>query len=375
MTRGFIPFPVFILIMSFLYIRLSRGLKPSSGKNIFLIGIFSFCTLMLIVQNFISSGGIPLTIIFYISGFVMGGLVLAPPVFFIETMASFFLPARRKLLVFASLGLLAMLSAVTLVNGMQAPVVREIHISLARLPGELDGFTVVQLSDLHIEETTPVNRLEAVVDKTNALNPHLVVITGDLVGSITGPIDTYVSILSRLRAVNGVLAVTGNHEFGNSGRTFKRLIAGTGIQVLRGEHVTLDNGIQVAGVDDPQGMKGKSEMNAALNAALKGVSAGRLKILLSHRPWVFDLAAAFNIDLQLSGHTHAGQLPPLDWLAHIYYRYPYGIYRKGDACLYTSCGAGTWAYLPMRLFSRNEIVKIILHKNKKDDNKKNTRLL
>ena len=362
-VRGFIPLLVYLLIMGFVYIRMVRGLKLSRAWKIFLIVFFVLTTIVFILSSkFTVQKAVPEMV--YAGGCLMGLLLIALSVFFFEVIVSFSFPAKRRAWVLISLSLVFILSLVSLVKGLQVPVVREIRVPIKNLPQHLSGFTIVQLSDLHLEGAAPVSRLERIVDRTNALNPDLVVITGDLIGSLNLVLDKYLSVLSRLKAVNGVLAVNGNHEYGRGGRTFKKLIAGTGIRVLINEHITLDNGIQVAGLEDPHGFKNQKEkMRSDLKTALKGIDPLRPVILLSHRPGIFDDALALNVDLQLSAHTHAGQIPPLDMLTYIYYKYPYGLYREKDAYLYTSSGSGTWGYLPMRLFSSNEIVKIILQKD------------
>jgi len=363
-VRGFIPLPVYLLIMAFIYIRLARGLKLSRAGRIFLIVFFALTVILFIICSK-PAVQMAVPVMIYASGYLMGTLLIALSVFFFEIIVSFAFPAGRKHWVLVSLVLVFILSLVSLAKGLQVPGVREIRVPVKTLPHHLSGFTVVQLSDLHLEDVTPVSRLEKIVDDTNALNPGLIVITGDLMGSLIYGVEKYSLVLSRLKAVNGVLAVTGNHEFDNSSRTFEKLIANTGIRVLRNEHITLDNGIQVAGVEDPQGLKNEKEKTGPdLRAALKDIDPVRPVILLSHRPSIFDDAFKFKIDLQLSAHTHAGQIPPLDLLSYIYYKYPYGLYEKQEAYLYTSSGSGTWGYLPMRLFSRNEIVKIVLQKDR-----------
>jgi len=359
-VRGFIPLPVYLLIMGFIYLRIAGGLKLSPAWRIFLIVFFVAAVILLILCSK-PAVQMAVPIMIHVGGFLMGTLLIALPVFFFEMIASFAFPAGRKHWVSASLSLVFILSPVSLARGMQAPRVREIRVPVKNLPQHLSGFIIVQLSDLHLEAGAPVSRLKRIVDKTKSLKPGLIVITGDLTGSLNYGTEKYSLVLSRLKAANGVLAVTGNHEFGNSGRTFEKLIANTGIRVLHNEHINLDNGIQVAGVEDPQGLKNEKEKTGPdLRAALKGIDHSKPVILLSHRPGIFNDALTLGIDLQLSAHTHAGQIPPLDLLSYIYYKYPCGLYGKQGAYLYTSSGSGTWGYLPMRLFSSNEIVKIVL---------------
>ena len=141
---------------------------------------------------------------------------------------------------------------------------------------------------------------------------------------------------------------------------FIEIAKNSNITVLRNEKITIADAFELAGIDDKTGRR-FSEVGSDLNSALKNVDFTKPVILLSHQPDIFDEAAKLGVDLQLSGHTHAGQIPPMDLIVMLAFKYPYGLYRKNGSYLYTTSGTGIWGP-PMRLFSRCEIVKIVLEK-------------
>jgi predicted MPP superfamily phosphohydrolase len=201
------------------------------------------------------------------------------------------------------------------------------------------------------------------VDATNSLKPDLIVMTGDLIDASICNSKALCDSLSKLNAKHGVLAITGNHDFYSGIETFMSIAADTHMKVLRNENTTIAGAVQVAGIDDPEAKsfhEGERNISKALEYPRK-IDHSKPLILLSHRPDVFKEAAAKDVDIMLSGHTHWGQVPPMDLLVWITMKYSWGFYRLGDSILYTTSGTGTWGP-PMRLFSRPEIVKLVLRK-------------
>ena len=164
--------------------------------------------------------------------------------------------------------------------------------------------------------------------------------------------------LKKLKSRHGVFAVTGNHEFYAGINMFMDVAKNSNITVLRNEKITIADSIELAGIDDKAGTR-FSEVGSDLKLALKNIDFTKPVILLSHRPDIFNEAEKSGVDLQLSGHLHAGQIPPMDLIVMLAFKYPYGLYRKNGSYLYTTSGTGIWGP-PMRLFSRCEIVKIVL---------------
>ncbi|UCH98330.1 MAG: metallophosphoesterase [Candidatus Aminicenantes bacterium] len=266
----------------------------------------------------------------------------------------------RQQIVFGTFVVLILTSFYSIFNGLRLPMVKEIHLAMAKLPEELNGFTIVQLSDLHLGGVAKPEWLEQVVKKINALHPHLVVITGDLIeeNGWNENGKPYAEALKKLKSIHGVYAVSGNHDVYEGGKNFSGITKEAGITLLNNQTVTVAGGIQLAGICDPHG-KAYNRPGADIDKALKNIDPSLPVIFLSHRPEYFKVAMEYGIDLQLSGHTHAGQIPPMDLLVMLGYHYPYGLYQEGDSYIYTSCGTSVLK-VPMRLFSRNEIVKIVL---------------
>jgi predicted MPP superfamily phosphohydrolase len=229
---------------------------------------------------------------------------------------------------------------------------------MEKLPPKMSGFTIVQLSDMHIEVFNNPKRTAAMVDMVNALNPDLVVITGDLIDGNVLKEPQFCLQLKRLNPKYGTLAITGNHDYYGGIETFYGLAACSGIKILKNESVTIADSIEVAGLDDDEGYRGRGG-GPDLDKALKNCDPQKPIILLYHRPLGFDEAIKKGVGLQLSGHTHAGQIPPMDIIVWLYYKYPNGLYKEGHSYIYTTSGTDVWR-TPMRFLTRNEIIHITL---------------
>lgn len=269
-----------------------------------------------------------------------------------------FVPNHMRLLAIIALCLSGLISIVSLVNGLQKPVIKEVTVPMKKLPAHLAGFSIVHLSDVHLEPYKSKNVIGYIVDKVNELKPDLVVITGDLIDSNICEDVTFCEHLGRFNSTHGVVAVTGNHEFYAGMDIFNELAERSNIKILRNESVTIADALQIVGLDDNEGRRFDSK-GPDLDTAMKGCDPAKPVILLYHRPTDFAEAVQKGVDLQLSGHVHGGQIPPIDFLAWIVYSYPAGLFKKDDSYIYTSYGTGYWGP-PMRFLSRSEIVKITL---------------
>jgi uncharacterized protein len=230
----------------------------------------------------------------------------------------------------------------------------DVAVRLARLPRALDGFTIVQISDLHVGLTIQRPFVESIVEKANALKPDLIAITGDLVDGSTSDLAALVEPLARLRARHGVLFCSGNHDHYSGWRSWKAYLPGLGIRPLDNERIDLD-GIDIAGIQD---LAGRPD----LAQALAGRDPERELILLAHRPRMIDAATRAGVGLQLSGHTHGGQIQPFGAFVRLSEPYIAGLHRHTPATqIYVSRGTGYWGP-PMRLFAPAEIARIILVK-------------
>ena len=263
-----------------------------------------------------------------------------------------------------ALGLISTgLSAVGVWQAIRVPDVKTMEIVLPRLPAELDGLRIVQLTDLHASRLLQAPWLQAVVDKTNALKPDLILITGDLVdGSPRARVDD-VQPLKDLRARYGVFAIPGNHEYYVDYVHWLPAFEHLGLHMLLNEHVLIThNGrdLVLAGVTDKAAQPFKLPEPDIIKA-LKGAPAGDPVILLSHRPGGALVNAGQGVDLQLSGHTHGGQIlgPHLiaKWANEGFVS---GLYAVAGMQLYVSNGTGLWNGFPVRLGRPSEITEIVL---------------
>ncbi len=282
---------------------------------------------------------------------------------------SIFDPERRAIILrgfgFAALGTTGVLSGFSLWNGLRPVTVKSFDITLNRLPKSLSGLRIVQITDLHIGPMIDGKWMQEVMDKVNALKPDLIAITGDLVDGSVAELGRHVAPLADLTTPHGVYFITGNHEYYSGVEEWCAHVASLGIRVLRNERVTITAGDQgetfdLAGVDD--WMSGQFPgQGHDLPKALAGRDPNKALILLAHQPAAINEAAAHGVDLQLSGHTHGGQIWPFKWLVHLVQPYVAGLHRHRDTNtqIYVSPGTGYWGP-PMRLGTTAEITHITL---------------
>jgi len=246
--------------------------------------------------------------------------------------------------------------------GLKRLVVKRIEIPLPKLPRELDGFTIAQLSDLHLDLVHGKNWLASVVERTNALEPDLIAITGDLAeGSVT-QFAGEVEPLRDLSAPHGIFFVTGNHEYFHDLPGWLGLLSGFGVRVLRNERVFIgggNGGFDLAGVDDHDGGRIAPGHGPDLPKALQDRDASHPVVLLAHQPRIIDDAVRHGVDLVLSGHTHGGQIWPFSYLVYLQQPYVKGLKERDGTKLYLSSGTGFWGP-PMRLGTTAEITLITL---------------
>ena len=238
----------------------------------------------------------------------------------------------------------------------------EVPIRLSKLPKALDGLTIVQLTDLHVSHIIRRPFVEELVRRTNALKPDLVAITGDLVDGNVDQLAEAVAPLRNLKSRYGTFFVTGNHDYYWGDRQWAAALSRMDIQVLRNRLVRIGDAgasFDLVGVDDWGARNMRQRGGYDLQRAIVGRTADRAAVLLAHEPANFENAVTSGMDLQLSGHTHGGQLFPMTALVGMRWRYSRGLYTHGDGQLYVSRGIGFWGP-PLRVGSSPEIVKVIL---------------
>jgi hypothetical protein len=268
--------------------------------------------------------------------------------------------ARLQALLAGGVGIGASLLA--LWRGHQRPRLQRVALRIRDWPRELDGFRIVQISDLHIGARLRRSFAAAVVARVNALEPDLIAITGDLVDGRPEELRDEVEPFGKLCARHGCFFVTGNHDHYSGEELWVAQLQTLGIQALRNERVTIESrgaSFVLAGVDDHRGGFGASTED--LPRALAGRDPGLPVVLLAHDPNSFAEASAMGVDLQLSGHTHGGQLWPFRYAVRLVTPWVAGLYQVAGAQLYVSCGTGYWGP-PMRLGAPAEITELTLRR-------------
>ncbi len=275
-------------------------------------------------------------------------------------------PTRRVLVgraMAAGVGILATGAAAWGVRSALGEVmVRRHRVPLKRLPAGMDGLTIAQLTDVHVGPTIGREFIEQIVAQTNALKPDVIVITGDLVDGDVETLREHTAPLAKLSAPLGVYFVTGNHEYYSGADAWLAELARLGIRALRNERVELRRGadaIDLAGVDDWSSKQFGRGHGHDLERAMKGRDPEREVVLLAHQPKSIVEAAKHGIGLQLSGHTHGGQIFPWNFFVRLQQPYVAGMHRHGESFIYVSRGTGYWGP-PMRVGIPAEIAHLTL---------------
>ncbi len=242
--------------------------------------------------------------------------------------------------------------------------VKRLTVRLKKLPEALRGLRLVQLTDMHVGPTIGRNFVEDIVGKVNELDADIVAITGDLIDGSVEELGEAVRPLGRLRAKHGTYFVTGNHEYYSGADEWLTFLLEIGVRPLRNEHVEVgDNGasIHVAGVDDWTAHQFGNGHGSDMSRALEGRDETKPVVLLAHQPVHFDQAKEHGVDLQISGHTHGGQIFPFGFLTRLVQPFLSGLHRRGDSQIYVSSGTGYWGP-PMRIAAPSEITLIELER-------------
>ena len=243
------------------------------------------------------------------------------------------------------------------------PVVRRVPVTIPGLGRDLDGLRIVTFSDGHLSATYGGRRFERLVELVNEQRPDVVAIVGDLVDSDLSELREEAAPLADLVSGQGVYFVTGNHEYFVDTEPWLRHLPTLGVDVLRNERVPIRSGaatFDLAGIDDrTAASSGLPGHGADLDAALDGRDDSTPVVLLAHQPVMVEQARAAGVALQLSGHTHGGQLWPFDYAIRLDQPSVEGLSRHGDTQLYVTSGAGYWGP-PMRIGARPEVTVVEL---------------
>ncbi len=265
----------------------------------------------------------------------------------------------------SALAVIALTPAITLIGYFMArrvaPVV-DVEVAVEGLHAALEGFTIAQISDLHIGPTIKRPFVQAIVERVNRLEADMVAITGDLVDGSVGDLAHHAEPLASLESRHGTYVVTGNHEYYSGAHAWIRELRRLGTRVLINEHVVLDHdgaALTIAGVTDWSAHHFDPSHRSDPHGAAHGSPDSATKVLLAHQPRSAHLAASAGYQLQLSGHTHGGQFWPWNLFVRLQQPFTAGLKRVGDMWIYVSRGTGYWGP-PMRFGIPSEITLIRL---------------
>lgn len=255
-----------------------------------------------------------------------------------------------------------LLTVLGFLNARRTPIVREVDIPLPNLPPGLEGFRIVQITDVHVGPTIKREFLARVVARVNTLDAHLIAITGDLVDGSVSALRSHVTPLRELQSRHGTFFVAGNHDFYSGIDAWLRELHGLGMTVLHNQHVHIDhdtNTLVLGGISDYGGWQFGEEHRSDPQRALLGARNDVPKILLAHQPRSAAAAAAAGFHVQISGHTHGGQFLPWNFLVPLQQPVTAGLHRLDGMWLYVSRGTGYWGP-PKRLGAPSEITLLRL---------------
>lgn len=240
---------------------------------------------------------------------------------------------------------------------LRGPRVKRVTVPLAKVPRAAHGYRIAVVSDIHLGPILGRAHSRRIVDTINSTQPDLIAIVGDLVDGTVENLGSAAEPLAQLRARHGSFFVTGNHEYFSGADAWVDHVRELGLRPLRNERVEIAAGFDLAGVDD---VAGESEgQGPDFTRALGDRDRARAAVLLAHQPIVIHDAVHHGVDLQLSGHTHGGQLWPGNYLAELANPTVAGLERYGDTQLYVSRGAGAWGP-PVRVGAPSDITIVEL---------------
>jgi predicted MPP superfamily phosphohydrolase len=360
---------VFLLLHVYIGVRL---LSPFDvGVQVLGAAVLAVCFLLLPTSWWIREGRTPWAVLvpWIATGFFSSLLVLTVARDMSVAILAFAASAEAvdAWVRISALGVMALTPLITLIGFFMArrvaPVVN-VDIPVTGLPAALEGFTIAQISDIHVGPTIKRNFVEAIVDRVNRLDADMVAITGDIVDGSVKDLAHHTEPLGRLESRHGTYVVTGNHEYYSGAHAWIRELRRLGAHVLMNEHVVLNHdgaNITVAGVTDYSAQHFDASHKSDPQGAAAGMPADTPSVLLAHQPRSAPSAERAGYDLQLSGHTHGGQFWPWNLLVRLQQPFTGGLNKIGRMWVYINRGTGYWGP-PMRFGIPSEITRIRLVK-------------
>jgi predicted MPP superfamily phosphohydrolase len=261
--------------------------------------------------------------------------------------------------------ILTVIAAILLISGgfinALFPVVKKYDIKINKEAGELKNLRIAAVSDIHLGSVIRKRSMRILSAMTANLNPDIVILLGDIVDGEIGPVlrDDLLKYFNCPKCRYGLISITGNHEYiGGASRTIP-YIESKGIRILRDETIVLPGGVQIIGRIDRDSRMFYGKERIQLDELMRGIDITKPVILLDHQPFNLDETEKHNIDLQLSGHTHNGQMWPLNYITKMIYEVSYGYKKKGASHIIVSSGFGVWGPR-IRSGSRPEVMLVNL---------------
>ncbi len=372
-----IALSVYALINYYIFIReWEAGGRDASWRSVY-VAAFLFLSLSYIAGRFLER--------YKLSWFssmlvLLGSFWLAAMIYFllfafaidILRLANFIVPFFPSSLAIStertkeilSLAIVAIVSVIVLAGYLNArmPRLRTIELTIPKQGRSMKSLNIAVVSDIHLGTIVGKSRLENIVQRINALDPDIVLLPGDVVDEDIGPVirNNLGETLRKIRSKYGVIAVTGNHEYIGGVEPACRYLVEHNITMLRDSAMKINDSFYIVGREDLsiRGFAGKTRKT--LEELMSGVDKSYPIILMDHQPFHLDEAEKNGADLQLSGHTHHGQLWPFNFITKKVYELSWGYKKKGNTHYYVSCGVGTWGP-PVRTGNRPEIVNIKLN--------------
>ena len=364
------------LINFYVFLRGWQSIPPDSAFRVPFLVVFWFLALSFIAARFLERVAItPLsTFLVWVGSFWFAAFAyfaLAALVIDMLRLTNYIVPwfpsfitdhhDRAKQIV--ALGIVVVV-AISLVAGYvnaRTPRVKVLHLKIPKNVDSVKTLDLVVASDIHLGTIIGARRLDAIVDTINRLNPDLVLLPGDIVDEDLGPVikQDLGEKLKMIRAKLGVFAITGNHEYIGGVEEACKYLADHNITVLRDSSVNVNGAIYLVGREDRSITQFSRKTRKPLSELMVDVDKQQPIILMDHQPIGLDEAAEHGVDLQLSGHTHHGQIWPFNLITKAIYELSWGYKKKGETHVYVSSGVGTWGP-PVRLGNKPEIVNIKL---------------
>ncbi len=341
-----IPYLILFVVASLSYIgakTMEKILSPFLYDVLLGIGSFwfAFMVYFLLAALFIDAARFFLTIFHFVPTFINQNYILTKQII--------------------ALTVVIIVSIIVLAGYINTQIlsVKTLNLDLRKGSSNLNELNAVLISDIHLSPINNGRHLKRIVQKVNELNPDIIFIAGDLVDDRA---ETLInrnigSSLLYLKSKFGSYAITGNHEFINGIDGCEKYIENFGIKLLRDSSIKIDDSFYIIGRDDRAKKQFTKQDRKTLAELMNGVDKSLPIILMDHTPFGLDEAEKNNIDLQISGHTHHGQIFPANLITKMIYEISWGYLKKGNTQYYVSCGAGTWGP-PVKIGSNSEIVNL-----------------